>query len=235
MRKRAQQRSRAYPALSLEDGGRLMGEVLDRLGAGSFSREVLAEVLGYSNAHGGPGARKIAALAQYGFLKRRAGLYSPTALAESLRRPPHAPERRTALRRALRHPPLFKALLDRYAPQGRVPGQLASILWRDHGITRKASHLAADIFARSARYAGVLDEDGVFLHRQGDEPAKDSHLENDAREPSEIAEQRFEFALTEGQVAKLSLPLKLRRKDLEIVRRQIELLDYQVAGEEDHE
>ena len=236
MSKQTSERSRAYPALSLEDSGRLIGEILERLGTGTFSREVLAEILGYSNAHGGPGARKIAALTQYGFLKRRAGLYSPTALAESLRRSPDAPERLAVLRQALRRPPLFKALLERYAPQGRVPSQLASILWREYGITRKASHLAADIFGRSARYTGVLDEDGVFLHRRGLEQPGVSRPAGIAREPSAITEQKFEFALTEGKLAKLSLPLRLHKKDLEIVRRQIEFLDYQVAGEDgDHE
>ncbi len=231
------ERSRAYPVLCLEDGRRVMSEILGGLGNGSFSREVLGEILGYSNAHGGPGARKIAALAQYGFLRRRAGLYSPTTLAREVVEPRPDATRSDALNRALRQPPLFAALLDRYVPQGRVPSQLASVLWRDYGITRKASHAVAATFRKSACYTGVLDGDGSFVSdrevsrpdHQDSVPAElvDADQHDDDGSISE-PEQRFEFALTEGRVAKLLLPLKLCRRDLEIVRRQIDFLEYQV-------
>ncbi len=219
-----------------------MGEILATLGDGAFGREVLAEVLGYSNAHGGPGARKIAALAQYGLLRRRAGLYSPTTLARRIVESGDAPSRASALRRALRQPPLFRDLLERYAPQGRVPAQLASVLWRDHGITRKASRGAAETFWKSARYAGVLDRDGALLPggdsagptRPGRRPKEGPRDAGQlaVRSASE-SEQRFEFALTKGRVARLSLPLSLCRRDLDIVRRQIDFLEYQVSEEEE--
>ncbi len=255
------ERSRAYPVLSLEEGRCVMGEVLARLGEGSFSREVLGEILGYSNARGGPGARKIAALAQYGFLRRNAGLYSPTVLARNVVELSSKEARRSALRRALRQPPLFTALLDRYQPQGRVPSQLASVLWRDYGITRKASRAAAATFYKSARYAGVLDPDGAFLPDLEDSPQMDAHQTGQAEQKSQagchetpdrrpsidrvdsdqrdrstsVSEQRFEFALTNGRMARLALPLKLCRQDLDIVHRQIDFLEYQVTEEEAHE
>ncbi len=222
-----------------------MSEILTGLGDGSFSRELLGEVLGYSNARGGPGARKIAALAQYGFLQRRAGLYSPTSLAREALASSEA-ARRGALQRALQHPPLFAALLDRYEPQGRVPAQLAGVLWRDYGITQKASHVAAATFYKSARYAGVLDRDGAFVPDSESSRPPDAHQEEtrqarqdsnfkpptNARRDSKSTEQRFEFALTSGKVARLFLPLELCRRDLEIVRKQIDFLEYQVREED---
>ncbi|MCP3962099.1 MAG: hypothetical protein GY719_30010 [bacterium] len=240
------ERSRAYPVLSLEDGGTAVGEILDRLGDGSYSREVLAEVLGHSNARGGPGARKIAALTQYGFLNRKAGLYSPTSLAASVVWPADESQRQGALLRALRHPPLFEALLDRYEPQGRLPEHLDGILWRDHGITRKASTVAAEMFRRSARYAGVLDEQGALRPARAAGASRRDGLHSGPTVAGRAllgaapvrpdsgagragrAEQRFEFALTGGRVAKLCLPLELCRRDLDIVRKQIEFLEYQV-------
>jgi len=235
------ERSRAYPALALEDGKRMMGEILARLGTGSFSREVLGEILGYSNARGGPGARKIAALAQFGFLRRRAGLYSPTTLAREAVESGSEAARRAALNRALRQPPLFGALLDRYLPQGRVPSQLAAVLWRDYGITRKASSVAAETFCKSARFAGVLDRNGAFLpdhpvrSEQGLDPGLAANRQATGDLNGDLApepEQRFEFALTRGLVARLFLPLDLCRRDLEIVRRQLDFLDYQVTEED---
>ncbi len=243
MSRQVPERSRAYPVLSLKDGSRAMGEILAGLGDGAFGREVLGEVLGYSNAHGGPGARKIAALAQYGLLRRRAGLYSPTALARRIVEPEDARSRAAALRRALQHPPLFRAILERYAPQGRVPSQLASVLWRDHGITRKASRFAAETFRKSARFAGVVDRDGAFLpeseppasSRPGDPPPAASPPAAGPPAAGSMSEseseQRFEFALTGDKVARLWLPLGLCRRDLEIVRRQIDFLEYQVTEE----
>ncbi len=232
-------RSRAYPILALEDGASAIGEILGRLGDGAFGREVLAEVLGYSNAHGGPGARKIAALAQYGLLQRRAGLYSPTTLGRRIVESSDGHSRARALRRALRRPPLFRALLERFVPQGRVPAQLASVLWRDHGITRKASRAAAETFRKSARYAGVLDRDGALLPESAGPsppaPRPSTEVPDASRNhiPETKTEQRFEFALTGGKVARLSLPLGLCREDLEIVRRQIDFLDYQVARQKE--
>ena len=236
-------RSRAYPVLSLEDGRVAMGEILGRLGKGAFSREVLAEVLGHSNARGGPGARKIAALTQYGLLDRKAGLYSPTSLAASIVRPGVEARTQGALVRALRRPPLFGALLDRYEPQGHLPEHLEGILWREHGITRKASASAAETFRRSARYAGVLDErGGLRIPRAFEEPHRNGSLvaagaasnplgAGHPTHPSDStseAEQRFEFVLTAGKVAKLSLPRDLCQRDLDIVKKQIEFLEFQI-------
>ena len=230
----ATERSRAYPVLSLEDGRRVMRDILAGLGEGSFSREVLGEVLGYSNARGGPGARKIAALAQYGLLRRRAGLYSPTSLARRLVEPSSDAARKAALHRALRRPPLFAALLDRYLPQGRIPSQLAAVLWRDYGITRKASRAAAETFCESARYAEVMDRDGIFLGGLEMEAPRElgSDTPAGAETGLDAAEQRFEFAITGGRVARLFLPLSLCRRDLEIIRRQIKFLEYQVEEED---
>ncbi len=243
------ERSRAYPILPLEDGRRLIGEILTGLGDGAFSREVLGEALGYSNARGGPGARKIAALAQFGFLRRKAGLYSPTALAREAVKASSDLAQRAALCQALHKPPLFGALLDRYLPQGRVPSQLAGVLWREYGITRKASQVAAETFYKSARFAGVLDREGAFLPDAPNPPisqptdareAVQTLLDEPAGPASERAgdspsEQRFEFVLTRGRVAKLFLPLRLCRRDLGIIRRQIDFLEYQVTEEEAHE
>lgn len=237
------ERSRAYPILPLEDGRRLIGEILGGLGHGAFSREVLGEALGYSNARGGPGARKIAALVQYGFLRRKAGLYSPTDLAREALEMTEEGTQETALRSALRMPPLFEALLDRYMPQGRVPSQLAGVLWREYGITRKASRTAAETFHRSARYAGVLDRHGTFVAEPA--PASEGEAQSEDRPASEESgaleapgfptEQRFEFVLTRGRVARLFLPLNLTQRDLEIIRRQIDFLEYQVREEDAHE
>ncbi len=238
MVKLANERSRAYPAICLEEADGIIGQIVSRLGPDAISRELLAEILGYSNVYGGPGARKISALTQYGLLKRRTGLYDATPLASRLLRAQDADERQQALQLALNHPTLFKALLDRYEPQGRVPVQLARILALDHGITQKASSAAAEIFMRSARYAGVIASDGTLRIPDEDQPKPDQRPPEGAPVVDAAvagAEQRFEFLLSGSKIARLWLPMQLTKKDLDIVRRQIDFLEYQVVeSESDH-
>ncbi len=229
MTKDVRDRSRAYPVFSLEEASRAAREILHHLGRGAFARQELVRLLGHANAEGGIGARKVAALSQYGYLSRRAGRYSPTALAEQVARPEDESERRAGLQRALEQPPLFKALLERYVPQGHVPAQLAGTLCRDFGITRRASTQAAEVFLCSARYAGVLGPDGALAAVPA---AGGSQRSVRGSAAGRTEEQRFELALTGGKIARLYLPFSLTERDLEIIKKQLEILELQVEGKD---
>lgn len=227
----SKERSRAYPLLHLEASQLATQEILLRLGPGAYNREVIGEVLGHANAFGGPGARKIASLTQFGFLRRAAGLYSPTPLAQSIIAAGESARRDGSLETALRQPPLFRSLLDVYEPQGCIPQHLESILWRQHGITRRASHLASENFTKSAVYAGVLGRDGTFVHKtaagrialdEDSESRVHGELRNDRT-------QTLAFALTGGKIAKMTFPGALNLADMAIIRQQIDLIETQVS------
>ncbi|MCB1058171.1 MAG: hypothetical protein KDD11_21950 [Acidobacteria bacterium] len=246
-------RSRAYPAITLRAAAEAVEHLRSELGTGAWDRQPLAEALGYRNAAGGPGARKIAALTQFGLLRRRHGRYSFTELGETLALYRDGRELDTALEEALRQPPLFAALWQRYEPEGRLPGRLEHALVRDHGITPRASARAAEVFLLSAQYAGVVDLDGRFLgktsdgHRPGgpERPGAEAAVlgtlpkaEGPGPESGSsgaglagragAGEQRFEIALGGGRRAVLVLPAVPTARDLALLKKQLELLELQV-------
>jgi len=225
----SKERSRAYPFLHLEASQLATQEILSRLGPGAYNREVIGGVLGHANAFGGPGARKIASLTQFGFLRRAAGLYSPTPLAQGIIGAGESARRDGTLETALRQPPLFRSLLEVYEPQGCIPRHLESILWRHHGITRRASRLASENFSKSAVYAGVLDRDGAFVQKAaGDRAVLDEGSENGTQgELRGDRPQTLTFALTGGKIAKMTFPGALNSADMAIIRQQIDLIEKQ--------
>jgi hypothetical protein len=155
-------RSRAYPVVSLEKAAELASAVVDQLGHGSHDRDSLAQAWGYQKGQGLV-ARKIAALVQYGMLERDGASYSLSPLADELLHPKDEGEFEAAKARAFSHPTLFGELVAKFQPHGRVPGALANILYRDHGIMRAVAEEAAGIFLASGSYAGVISADGQFL------------------------------------------------------------------------
>lgn len=218
-------RSRAYPVEDLLDAVGDVDAILDAVGRGAHSREILAEALGYQSAAGGTAGRKVAALTQYGFLRRREGRYAPTDLAERVAKPRGETERLETLREALYNPPLFREVLGRYEPEGRLPKQLANVLFRDFGITASVSDKAAEVLRSAARQAGVLDDGGRFVGKdtsRGPEPLAYAEPKWMDREPEDV--QRLELTLTGNKMARLILPRRLSRRDVEILEKQMEIL-----------
>lgn len=210
-------RSRAYPVEDLVAAAEDLDAILEAVGRGAHSREVLADALGYQTGAGGTAGRKVAALTQYGFLHRREGRYAPTDLGERACRPRSSQERTETLRKALYNPPLFRQVLGRYEPEGRLPKRLSNVLFRDFGITASASDTAAAVLLDSARQAGVIDDDGRFV---GGLPYAEPKWQED--EPDDV--QRLDLALTGGKMARLVLPRHLSVRDVEILEKQMEIL-----------
>ena len=157
-------RSRAYPAITLEDAYHLFFQISPSLGQDSIERANLARLIGYRSASGGLGARKIAALVHYGFLDRRGGAYALSDFGAYFRSlDQESTEFRRALCSALRRPVLFKELLDKYEPGGEVPRDLKTCLEGNHGITARASGEVERIFVASGHFAAVFDEAGQFV------------------------------------------------------------------------
>lgn len=240
-------RSRAHPAITLREAVEGLETVVTVLGPGPRDRDALARALGYTSGSTGIAARKIAAMAHFGLLDRRAGLYEPSRLAHRILHPTDDADRRAALREAFLRPPVFQEVADKYEPEGQVPQVLAYALATDHGITDSAKDHAADVFMSSAQYAGVLTADGVFLRprlwsaesgggrvvaiAQGRSGAGSDRADRGSAAGSPEAERQiFRLHLSEG-MAELSLPRRLSRNDLEVLRRQFEVLEAQVADQ----
>jgi hypothetical protein len=192
-------------------------------------------------------------MVHFGLLERTSKGYSISPLGRVLADP--LPEESSqALREALQHPSLYAELLDHFTPEGSIPERLATILHRHYGITDSAAELAADVFFRSAKYAGVLRDDytivtpdtqspvcphGAFASKSATESiqtlmhAGASQNESVMATSCDPGSQEFYFRLASGSFARLVVPAKLTSRDIDIIRKQIELLELQLDSPED--
>jgi len=221
------ERSRSFPVLNLETACELLAGRLSRLGSSRLAREALAEALGYSSAGGGIAARKISALVQYGMLDYRDGLYELSSRAHRLQSFKAGTEEfSAAVRVALEKPALFRSILSRYRPLGRIPEDLAQVLTDHYGITARASEEAEAVFVRSAIFAQVVDSEGRFQEigessvSSGGEPLPLplSRAEGKMLPQSPMpSEEGYPLPITGRRYARLILPPSMSVKDLEML------------------
>jgi len=201
-------RSTAYPVLDLAAAYRILRQDLEDLGAAELDRDEIARKLGYNDALGGLVARKIGALVHYGLLVRRGSRYGLSPLGLRLQNLDiHDTEFPSAIRAALEHPVLFRAILDRHRATGRVPHSLAAEL-ESFGITEKASADAEEVFRSSALFAGVIDTEGTFSSGHASSSPTLPALEEQRIEPLSGAQESegIPLLLPRGKKAFLVLP-----------------------------
>lgn len=158
-------RSTAYPVISIEEAILLMEVIKNKLGRDKYSRKLMIEALGHSK-DGGYGARKIAALAHYGLIKREGNVYSYENITERILLPKSQEEKRQALVEVVHNPKLFKKLIERYDGQS-LPDLLDSVLSRDYNINENVTKKVTDIFIKSIEYAGLY-KNGVIVNKKSD-------------------------------------------------------------------
>ncbi|HEX6899798.1 MAG TPA: hypothetical protein VF789_08795 [Thermoanaerobaculia bacterium] len=236
-------RSRAYPAINLSEAVEVLRKLRTEIGLGPRDREAIARALGYAGGNSGIAARKTAALAHYGIMDLRQGMYTPTAVAEDLLRDKDDERFLVALRKAFLSPSLFQEITRRYEPVGRVPRQLPLTLSLDHGIQDQAVEDVARIFMESATYALILESDGTFrsdyfekmgrpLPLSGLSSATSSVPLRTQEEPAEPeaagASSVLRFPVTDHKQVEIRLPARLNEQDILLLRAQIDFLELQV-------
>lgn len=235
------ERSRAYPAAGLAPSIESAQKVQVALGKNWHDRESVAKGMGYAKLHGGA-ARRVASLVHYGLLERKGDQYRVSELMQRILHPKDASEKAAAIRDAFLRPTIFAEITTRFSAEGRLPTQFSNILVRDFGITAKASADVAQTYRESGEFAGVLDATGAYAGTASETgpSVSDADLPIDNpreadTEPSGNAgdgrTQTFDFSLTGGRRARLSVPSKLTARDVLIIRKQIELLDLQIGTE----
>ena len=246
-------RSRAYPVSSLEDAVKDLRTLDQELGRGRHDRNTLAQAIGYK-AGSGLAARRIAALVQYGLVDRYKDEYAFSALADPMLHPVGG-EQGEALRRAFFNVSLFAEVVNQYQEGGRLPRQLATLLYRQHRITSAAKDEVAEILRASACFAGIVDEEGRFLDQAAARPSGyETHSNGSDDRPSDppppsdpsrlpatdpspplgitvsTASQLQRVPLTHGW-AEISLPATLTARDLKKLRKLIEFVAVDVDEE----
>lgn len=146
---------RRYPGSDLRDCVEMIGAVYKANGVQWTSADLVAEALGMS-PRGGATGRKIGALAAFGLLEKGSEGYRISDLAKRVLRPLPG-ELEEALREAFLNVPLYRDVLDRYRPDGRLPDGLPRFLDRVFSVAVASADYAAKVLLDSGNYARILD------------------------------------------------------------------------------
>jgi len=131
-------------------------------GDGPFSRETLAELLGYKPLTG-TANRAVGALTHFGLLDRSKSTYSISQTGQNIIMPPDDGARAAALVAAAKSPALYADLISEFKDKG-VPLLLGNILAQRHGVLPKNREQVAQRFKETMEFVGLL-RSGV-LHEQ---------------------------------------------------------------------
>lgn len=249
--KRKVDRSAAYPARTIEDSIKFVGEIYKNFRSDFAKRDDIINLI--ENSH----PRHVAAAAHYGLLDREKDSYQVTALYKTIAvNYLNDTERKKALLTAFSSPTLNKELIEKFDGD-EIPPSLVAHLSRFHRITEDAAPLAADIFIKNAKYCEVLSDKNILnyksaLHALGgaetvekanaeteqDAEVKPNGLPVNSHEqkvvtnpelqkllPEMFNEEKIKIRLTGGKFAYLIYPLALNKKDIAILQKQIEQLD----------
>ncbi|HEX8201643.1 MAG TPA: hypothetical protein VF590_14260 [Isosphaeraceae bacterium] len=158
----ARERSARYPGVPLDEALEFC-RVLDDRGLDGLSGAAIAAALGFTNIKTNSFSARISAARQFGLLRPAEDGYALTPLARAILHPVDRAELPRLHRRALLEPPLYAELAARLAERKvPEPAILGNVLYHHHHITAAAKLIAAEAFLASARFAGALDDDGVF-------------------------------------------------------------------------
>lgn len=246
-------RSAAYPAIDLKEAEGLAQQIAEHFnGKQSVSRSDIAAVLDKSE---GFVARPIAALVHYSLLDKTLEGYKLSDLFKDIKNPIDTNELVESRIKAFKSPKLFEELIDKF--NGRVvPTELKTHLVRFHSIAEKVADNAAEIFFNSARHAGVLNDKNILkidikgntgnTDYLGEDYIKDDNEKKPPiKTPLELPEhnagkeipmhemEEVPIRLKNGKHAKLIYPADITKKDLIIIRKQIDVLEAYVDDEDE--
>lgn len=155
------ERSRAYPAIPLEEALARIESINKNLGInGQFNRESIAIGMGYTSLNGAS-ARRVAALVHYGLLGRDKDQYYLSQLAKQYLLPVNDGDKEEAIREAALSPTLFAEIYESFKGQV-IPKQFVNRLIQEFGIQQKAAPDVEKIFKSTVEMAGIMQSNGIL-------------------------------------------------------------------------
>ncbi len=165
---KSRERSVRYPGVDLGETIDFCRRI-DQKGVDGLPAAEIAAALGHSNVRTNSFSTRLSAARQFGLLELSDESYALTPRARSILHPVTADELPRLYREALLEPILYASLAARLAEK-RLPDlePLANLLYHHEHITASAKQSAAEAFLASARFAGTIDEEGVFRPQGAD-------------------------------------------------------------------
>lgn len=177
--RKVRRRSREHPKISAETCVELAKEVKQY--GGVMRVEDFAGAIGYSSHTTGAVVAKIASPQYFGLLTRERGELKSTELLDRLLTPIGDQEQMEARRDAVRHPAIYRELLDAIGRSGpKRPDVVKAIAQRRLGIEPGAVDVFLETFVSSMEWASLAkrEDDGSFALREA--PASDQEEQFDA-------------------------------------------------------
>jgi hypothetical protein len=154
-------RSKAYPALNMENCIELTKKIHAHFANVYANREQIAAFLEISESHLVP---QVSACSQYDLLELKHGEgYKASEAFIKIKNPLSEEEKKSALTHCLLNPPLYKELVQQYQ-NNLLPsvGGLATFLCRN-GIAEKVSNKVASIFFDNLKYLNLISQDNKLM------------------------------------------------------------------------
>lgn len=224
---------RKAPAIGLAKAVTATRELRRAVGDGPYSREFLAEGLGYTTARSGAAARKIGALAHFNLIARAGGGYALTELAKRILSPTSDEEEREAIVAAAKSPTLYSELFERFGGTS-LPARLENVLHREFGVSLSGSGSVAALFRESATFAQLLRDgilhpelsEGASVDRPVDDEEGAEHEDRSADRSggSDMGLRNFAVPLSGSRVGVLRLPAQISPGDVDRITKWLDLM-----------
>lgn len=234
--KRSREKSALYPAITIEECYKFIGQIAS-LGGKSVSYSSVLSLLGLSSPTTKSFLSKISASKQYGFITTGSSTIQLTDLARHILYPSNGEsESKQLLIKALGNPPLYAKLIERYKDKA-VPSKslLSNILLNEYRIIMQVKDNAAECFIESVSYLGLL-QNGVLCFDTEDKlestacvdsaQEKISVLTNENSDINKVVVEElgynFEIPTLGKKTARIYIPDGVTTKDIDYISLYIE-------------
>jgi hypothetical protein len=221
------ERSTSYPAITIEDAIKFVGEVYKNFRSSIAKRDDIASVIeGFNH-------RQLAASSYYLLLTREKDTYQVSNTYLILTNPVLEKDRkkteiekRGELLKCFYAPKLYKQLIEKFDGDV-IPDTLIAHLVRFHGITPDAAPTAADVFLRNAKYCDLLSDGNKLNYKLAEARIDFSEYDEDNtpyEELGQINEKKTELNKNDSQrvhsekniPTPLQIPEMLNREEIKI-------------------
>lgn len=244
LEKQKKRRGRQAPSFPLAQAVEMLERVHTNLGDGPFSREAIAEALGYKTVSGSVNIR-IGTLTHFGLLERTKGAsYSVSAIGRRILVPQSDGDRREAISEAARSPTLYREILESFGGHA-LPQMFGNTLVHKFGVLTKQRDEVAEVFREAMLFAGllrngILHEEPTAVEETEPDSASDDFDADDGdesvaqarvvtaydrastrtRKASASSHQEYTIPLNRsGRVAHVYLPTPVETRDLKNIER----------------
>jgi len=252
-------RSASYPALTPLEAFNFASKVNNKFSKEQVSRKEIGHALGI---HDLSISREVAAAAAYGFFDKtfvkgeKEYKYNITELFIDVFRYENEKQRRIALITAFGKPKLWQELISKFDGVS-IPEELYNTLVKHHGITEAASKEVADIFIRSGKEVGVINDNRVLSYKVTlnatsktqyaeiiEETPNTGNGSQNQLTPVKVENNDYNFTsteikvpihLTKNKMAYMAYPADINNKDIKLLEHAIKgiLLRLELEKEEE--